>query len=159
MGISLPGHLSPMLGLMGVSFPTTDEDSLTSDAAQWRSFASTCRSAHGDLRAAVDYLKSANTGPTANAFASYRSGKSNLTGTEAMGEAADRVAEGCVKAAQHLRTLKVAIIAEASSLYRLYQLTKGPFGQLFEDLFNEAVGKHAARCRQLDAKTAAVIQG
>ena len=148
MGISLPGGLAETLSMMGVQFPTTDEDALTAAATEWEQLASKCNGWHADLSQAV----------SASAFAAYMAGRSNVTGIQALGQGCTAIATGHRNVANAVKALKSAYIATASAIKVVMDAAKQQPNADVAALMAQ-VQQAGEKLRQLDQQTANSIQG
>ncbi len=158
MGISLPGGLAETLSMMGVQFPTTDEDALTAAATEWEQLASKCNGWHADLSQAVSHVQTNNEGEAASAFAAYMAGRSNVTGIQALGQGCTAIATGHRNVANAVKALKSAYIATASAIKVVMDAAKQQPNADVAALMAQ-VQQAGEKLRQLDQQTANSIQG
>ena len=68
MSIELPNELVWVMGMLGLSWPQIDEDTLRSYASELRSFASSVSDTHGQADARINALSADSSGPSYEAL-------------------------------------------------------------------------------------------
>lgn len=158
MGIQFPGVLSEALGMMGVQFPGTDEDALTQASPEWESMSSTCDATKEELYDAMNHVMHNNNGPAVRQYLLYMGDKSNITGTEALGEAADGISAGAMYAGTLVKKFKVIIIAEATAVKVVLDLARATMNPVLMVQAHMMAKMAGARVRTLDNAIAQSIR-
>lgn len=104
MALTLPDWLVEVIEFLGYDFPQSNEDVLYAWADHLKSLDHTMDAAHADLLAAVGHVHDNNSGPAADAFASFTSG------SQSDAEALVRFSQGCEIASAGCEVCAYAVV-------------------------------------------------
>lgn len=113
MAMMLPGWLAEALQYLGYNWPSSNEDVLHANAEAFRDARREADSIIGDIDAALNHIRSNNSGEASEAFLGYmHGGESNLSSLHDFTGAADIIAGGFDVASALVVSFKVAVIGQ-----------------------------------------------